>query len=247
MDAPANLPQGSLSRRSTVAALVVYLAAGLGAGWYLGNRRADQSVVDAYARWTYKHMTTTYAATQWLGVPLLQCPIDMWELQEVLYQGKPDVLIETGTYKGGGSLFFASIFDLMGHGRVVTVDVYEYPGLPRNPRITYLLGSSTSPGVLREIKGQIKPGERVMVVLDSDHHSSHVLNELKLYSPLVTIGDYLVVEDTSPMLQFSGGPDAGPRSAVVQFLAHNSQFIQDWSHQNWGYTDYPGGWLKRIR
>jgi cephalosporin hydroxylase len=130
----------------------------------------------------------------------------------------------------------------------LTIDIEEYPGRPQNARITYLLGSSTSDAIIQQVRNSIRPGEKVMVSLDSDHHQDHVLKELKLYGPLVTPGNYLVVEDTDinghPVMP-RWGP--GPMEAVEEFMKNNSDFIQDRSREKFGVTLFPGGWLKRVR
>ena len=130
----------------------------------------------------------------------------------------------------------------------MSIDIVAYPNRPQNERITYLLGSSTSDAIFQKVKDSIRPGEKVMVSLDSDHHKAHVLDELRLYSSLVTVGNYLVVEDTD----INGHPvyptfGPGPMEAVQEFLKTNSNFEQDRSREKFGVTMYPGGWLKRVR
>jgi len=78
--------------------------------------------------------------------------------------------------------------DLLGRGKVITIDIEKQPNLPSHPRIRYLLGSSTAPEIVAQVRGAIGPADKVLVVLDSDHHRDHVLNELKIYSALVTKG-----------------------------------------------------------
>ena len=117
----------------------------------------------------------TILHTFWLGVKTMQTPLDMWVIQEIIHETKPDVLIETGTLEGGGSLYYASIFDLEKHGRVLTVDIEDHPAKPKHPRISYYIGSSTSPEVTSAMRAAIEPGEKVMVILDSDHSKEHVL------------------------------------------------------------------------
>jgi cephalosporin hydroxylase len=212
------------------------------------NVPTSSSILDAFHEWFYVNEGTTWKNTQWLGVPIEKCPLDTWIYQEIIYETKPDVLVEAGTFKGGSAYFFASMFDLLKRGRVLTIDIRDYPGKPRHGRITYLLGSSTSDSILQTVKRSIHPGEKVMVVLDSDHHKAHVANELRLYSGVVTVGNYLVVEDTDinghPVLS-SFGP--GPMEAVAEFLRTNSNFVQDRSREKFGVTLFPGGWLKRVR
>jgi cephalosporin hydroxylase len=235
-----------ISRPSVIAALAIYFLVGLGLGWLWRAGSTDRDAAHAYSVWYFNEYQKE-ARNFWLGVPVWKSPLDLWIYEELIYRTRPDVLVEAGTYKGGSALFFASIFDLIGNGQVVTIDIYAYPNRPQNGRITYLLGSSTSNDVIEKVKSIIRPGNRVMVVLDSDHHKEHVLNELKSYSPLITPGCYLVVEDTNlsshPIVH---GPWPGPMEAVEEFLKSNHDFIQDRSCEKFGATMCPGGWLRRI-
>ncbi|MCP5115244.1 MAG: cephalosporin hydroxylase [bacterium] len=190
----------------------------------------------------------TFNNTFWRGVAVQKTPLDLWVFQEIIEETKPDVIVETGTFRGGSSYFYASLFDLMGHGRVITVDIEDYPDKPEHERVTFLLGSSTSPEILSQIRELIGEGERVMVFLDSDHSRDHVLEELKLYPDLVTPGCYLIVEDT----HFNGNPilanfGPGPMEALEEFLAGDHNFEQDPAREKYGLTFNPRGFLKRVR
>ena len=189
----------------------------------------------------------TWHQTHWLGVKLWKCPLDLWIYQEILYERRPDVIVETGTWAGGSALFFASIFDLLGNGRVVSIDVEEQPGRPEHRRVTYVNRFSTSSETLDDLRATIGADERVMVVLDSDHSKDHVLEELRLYSSLVTAGQYLIVEDTNlnghPVLPEHG---AGPMEAVEAFLAEASDFRRDPSKDKFLLTFNPCGYLLRA-
>ncbi|MBM3810095.1 MAG: cephalosporin hydroxylase [Acidimicrobiia bacterium] len=194
----------------------------------------------------HKLGSQTFNNTRWLGVPAQKCPLDMWVLQEILHETQPDVLVETGTYKGGSAYYYASLFDLMNHGRIITVDIEDQPEKPAHPRITYLLGSSTGAATVAKVKELIRPGEKVMVLLDSDHTGSHVKRELDLYSPLVTPGAYLIVEDT----HFNGHPilpnhGPGPWEAVQEFLTGNAEFAVDNQREKFLLTFNPDGFLRR--
>ena len=156
--------------------------------------QTDEVIVNEFYR-LYHDLDRTVYNTRWKGVPLLKCPLDLWIYQEIIQETKPDVLIETGTWRGGSAYYFASIFDLFGKGRVLTVDIEEFP-VPEHDRITYLIGSSTAPEIVEQFKNSIQEGETVMVTLDSNHEKEHVLDELRIYSEPVSIGTYLVVEDT---------------------------------------------------
>lgn len=139
-----------------------------------------------YHRWYHRNGATTYNNTRWLGLATQKSPLDTWIFQELLFEVKPDVMVETGRYKGGSSFYYASLMELMGLGRVLTVDIEDYPGKPSHRCVTFFLGSSTSPKILDQLRAAIAPGEKVMVTLDSDHHAPHVAEELRLYSELVT-------------------------------------------------------------
>jgi len=229
----------------TVVVLVCLAAGAFAESWW---RTRPRQVIDAYHVWYHRKGEETYNNTQWMGVEVQKSPLDMWVMQEILHEVKPDVLVEAGTYMGGSAFYFASLFDLMGHGRIVTVDIEDHPGKPQHPRITYLTGSSTSDEILARIKAAIQPGEKVLVDLDSDHRKPHVLKELQLYSPLVTPGSYLIVEDT----HFNGHPilpkfGPGPGEAVAEFLPSHPEFLPDLSREKFGMTFNPGGYLRRAR
>jgi cephalosporin hydroxylase len=196
----------------------------------------------------YENASTTWKDSSWLGVPLQKYPTDLFSYQEIIFETKPDVIIEAGTAKGGGAYYFASLFELLGRGRVITMDIEDQPEKPKHPRIEYLLTSSVSDEAVRRIKSEIKPGERVMVSLDSNHAADHVFKELQIYSQMVTKGCYLVVEDTNinghPVYP-SFGP--GPMEAVEKFLAGNRDFEADRNRERFMLTAYPRGYLRRLR
>ena len=190
----------------------------------------------------------TFNNITWFGAPIQKNPMDVFVYQEMLYELKPDVVVECGTYKGGSAYFMAHMMDAIGKGRVITIDIEKYPNLPLHPRITYLLGSSTSGEIVRQVEGMIHAGEKVMVFLDSDHRMPHVLNELRLYHKMVTPGSYLVVEDTDmnghPILPKAG---PGPMEAVDAFLRENQDFRPDPSREKLMLTFNPRGYLRRER
>ncbi|MBI4873476.1 MAG: class I SAM-dependent methyltransferase [Acidobacteria bacterium] len=233
-------------RGQTLLAAVLAAAAGaLAASWW---HKRPERVVANYHLWFHRNGETTYNNTRWLGVPTQKCPLDTWVFQELIHEVRPDVMVETGTYKGGSSFYYASLMDFMRHGRVLTVDIEDYPNKPKHDRVMFFLGSSTSPEILRRLRAAIAPGEKVMVTLDSDHRGAHVAEELKLYSELVTPGSYLIVEDT----HFNGHPilpkfGPGPYEAVEAFLRANPSFERDRTREKFGMTFNPGGWLRRVR
>lgn len=198
--------------------------------------------IEGFMTWYYENQQTTFSNTYWRGMRVIKVPLDAWIFQEIIHENPPDVLIETGSYKGGSANYFASLFDMEKRGRILTVELENFTDRPRHPRITYFTGSSVSPEILQSFKKSIRPGEKVMVTLDSDHHKDHVLKELQLYSSLVTVGDYLVVEDSIKNPNYPGAMEA-----VEEFLKNNSNYVADKSREKFGFTANPNGWLKRIR
>jgi cephalosporin hydroxylase len=186
--------------------------------------------------------------TNWLGVPLWKCPLDLWIYQEIIFEIRPNVIIECGTAHGGNALYLASLLDLVNNGEIITIDITEYEGRPKHKRIKYLLGSSTSKEIVEQIRKMLNEKDKILVILDSDHHKNHVINELKIYSDLVTEGSYIIVEDTNinghPVYRDFG---PGPMEAVEEFLLENKNFIQDATKEKFYVTFNPKGYLKKTR
>lgn len=193
----------------------------------------------------YYSASHTWQNTYWLGTPVEKCPLDIWIYQEIIYETKPEIIIETGTAGGGSALFFACICDLMGKGRVVTIDIAQ-PSLS-HPRITKIVGNSVSDEVVSEVR-EIVGKQTAMVSLDSNHSKSHVLREMELYSQFVSLGKYLVVEDTNinghPVLHTYGD---GPFEAVEEFLRTRKDFEVDRTREKFLLTFSPAGFLKRTK
>lgn len=194
----------------------------------------------------YDSMDKTWMDTRWLGVRTLKCPLDLWVYQEILWETRPDLILETGTAHGGSALFLASTLSQLGGGSVCTIDVADIPGRPEHPLIRYLTGSSTDPAILSEVSELAATAQRVMVLLDSDHSAQHVGRELAAYAGLVTPGCYLIVEDTNingrPVLPGFG---PGPAEALETFLATDDRFEVDRTREKLLMTFNPGGFLRR--
>jgi len=188
----------------------------------------------------------THGNTFWLGVPIYKCPMDMIIYQEIIHETKPDLIIECGTKKGGSALFMASICELLNHGQVISIDILKGPDLPQHERITYLYGSSVSEEIIEEVKKIAHDKKRVMVILDSDHRMEHVIEELKVYNTFVTVGNYMIVEDTN----MNGNPVAqefgpGPMEAIDTFMKTNKNFVVDEKKEKLLLTFNPKGYLLR--
>lgn len=199
----------------------------------------------------------------WMGRPIIQYPQDMIAMQEIIWNIKPDLIIETGIAHGGSLIYYASLLELIGKGEVLGIDIdirehnrKEIEKHPMCKRIKMIQGSSISNEVIGQV-GKIADGKRsVIVCLDSNHTHDHVLSELNLYSPFVSLGSYLVAFDTIvedlPEGYFSQkrpwGISNNPRTAVDEFLEVNKNFVIDTSIDNKLLISVaPGGYLKRIK
>lgn len=186
--------------------------------------------------------------TKWFDHVIMKTPMDIIILQEIINETKPDLIIETGTFKGGSALFLANMLDLIGNGNVWTIENNDkYDGeLPKHDRIKYFKGDST------KIKLEMNGAKSVMVCLDSDHNKDNVLKEMEKYCSLVTIGNYLIVDDTNinnPMLILKDGKriyEQGPHEAVDEFLKTHKEFKIDRDREKFLFTFNPDGYLRRI-
>ncbi len=204
----------------------------------------------------------------WLGRPVIQYPQDIVAMQELLFSVQPDVVVETGIAHGGSLILYASILELVAacggpsDARVIGVDIeirdHNRQAIEAHPmfkRITMFQGSSTDAAIVDTVKAEIRPDQKVMVVLDSNHTHDHVLKELELYAPLTSVGSYCVVFDTiiedMPEGMYPDRPwDVGdnPKTAANTYVEQHSEFVVDLEKDaQLLITVAPGGFLKRVR
>ena len=182
-------------------------------------------------------------------MPCEKCPLDLWIYQELIVRTKPEVIVETGVNFRGSILYFASLLDIVGQGKVIGIDITLsrlYPTVKGHPRVSLYEASSTEPAIVDDVKKRVA-GRRTMVVLDSDHSLAHVRRELELYADLVSPGCYLVVEDTN----INGHPVSpqhgpGPYEAVQEFIATRKDFMIDRGQHKYLMTFHPDGYLQRL-
>lgn len=198
----------------------------------------------------------------WMGRPIIQYPQDMIAMQEIIYEVKPDLIIETGIAHGGSLIYYASLLELIGNGEVLGIDIdirvhnkREIESHKMYKRIKMIEGSSVDEAVVEKVR-KISEGKKVLVSLDSNHTHDHVLKELQLYSPFVSTGSYIVVFDTIvedlPENYFSEARpwsvSNNPKTAVYEFLKSNDQFIIDEMIDNKLLISVaPEGYLKKVK
>lgn len=200
----------------------------------------------------------------WMGRPIIQFPQDMMALQEIVWNAKPDLIIETGIAHGGSLIYSASLLEMMGgDGKVLGIDIdirehnrKEIEAHPMFKRIEMIEGSSIDEDIADQVAKRAEGCKSVMVLLDSNHTHEHVLRELELYSPLVTKGNYLVVydtlvEDMPAHLQPDNRPwgiGNNPKTAVFEFLKSNDRFeIDKELEAKILITVAPDGWLRCVK
>lgn len=195
-------------------------------------------------------------ALQWRGVPIIKNPCDLWVLIEIIQEVRPRFIIETGTHYGGSARFYSDITKLLNIDcDIITVDINPKKEVISGcEKIHSLIGFSTDPQIIRKIKSIVSLSEQkdtapILVLLDSDHSYENVRDEINLYSEFVTIGSYLVVEDTN----VNGHPSfpehgPGPFEAASDFLKSSagSNFQADLTMQRHLLTFNPNGYLKRL-
>ena len=187
-------------------------------------------------------------STYWLGVKAIKPPSDFWVYQEILWETRPDIIIECGTFEGGSAFYLASICDLMKNGEIITIDNTESKARPVHPRIRYIKGATTDDNVIKQVRELVPSGKKVMAILDSNRRKRYVLKEMELYGPLVSKGCYLIVEDThlnGHPIESDYGP--GPMEAVKEFMGYTQDFAIDKDREKFLFSFNQNGYLKKVK
>jgi cephalosporin hydroxylase len=229
----------------------------------LYSKKAFEVLSEHWLRvgWNQKYQYTF----SWMGRPVIQLPEDMVRLQEVIHRLKPDVIIETGVAHGGSLIYYASLCKVLGQGRVIGVDIEIRPhnraAIEAHALFSYITlieGSSVDPAVVSRVKSLVQPGEKVLILLDSNHSRDHVRAELEAYHPLVTPGSYIVATDgfMKSLTEVPRGKPEwetdNPATAAQEFARDHPEFVlgqPEWvfneSELDENITHWPGAWLRR--
>ncbi len=227
------------------------------------NMGKDAKLKESAHNWHVNAIKNAYVYHfSWMGLPIIQMPQDLVALQEIIWETKPDCIIETGIARGGSLIFYAGMQKMMDiQGKVIGVDIDIRPHnrdsieshfLAKN--INLISGSSIDQSTFEQVKELTKDAQSILVILDSMHTHDHVLQELELYTTLVKKGGYCIVldtivEDIPDMLssQRPWGKGNNPKTAVKEFLTKNTRFeIQSSIEHKLSITSAPDGFLKCI-
>jgi cephalosporin hydroxylase len=201
--------------------------------------------------WLVYHQTdVVFGGCHWMGARAHKNPMDAWIYQEILFEVKPDVVVEIGSAYGGTTLYLSHMLDLIGAGTVVSVDIDRTHFSVKHPRIVEVTGDSGAAEVVARV-GELCRGKRTLVIHDGDHAMAPVLRDLRAYGPLVSVGSYLIVED-GVMDLFRPGDGIGtvapgPLPAIETFVGEHPEFETDMTRERYLMTYNPRGFLKRVR
>jgi cephalosporin hydroxylase len=237
-----------------------------GEGSIIHNLYSDEAYELLSQQWLRVGWNQKYTYTfSWLGRPVIQLPEDLIRVQEVIYRVRPDVVLETGVAHGGSLIYYAGLCKTLGRGRVIGVDIEIRPHNRQAIEahflagfITLIEGDAVAPETIEKVKALIKPGESVLVLLDSNHTKAHVLAELGAYHDVVSPGSYIVATD-GIMKDLADVPRGkpewlwdNPAAAAVEFSETHPEFVIEqpaWpfheSSWNKNITHWPRAWLRR--
>ncbi len=226
----------------------------------LATATAPQETIDRCHQIFYKN-PGGISRNRWFGIRAEQNPNDVWITQEILFETKPDVVVEAGTFMGGSAALWATMLrEINPQGRVLTIDIRDLSAEAKKlpivqERVDFLVGSSIAPEIVAEVKRRTA-GKKVVLILDSDHHKAHVLAELRAYADIIQPGSYIIVQDSNinghPVVlddgylagDYLGQP--GPWEAVEEFLATDHRFQIDLGRERLLLTMNPHGFLRRV-
>jgi len=182
----------------------------------------------------------------YFGIRTLKSPADFWVYQELIFETRPDYIIEIGNYCGGSTLALAHICDHLHTGRVIALDItheHVMPEARQHPRITFIEGDGCES--FAQVRALVA-GARVMVIEDSLHTYENTLNLLRTYATMIHSGDYFIVEDSICHHGLDVGPEPGPYEAIEEFLRENPSFVADRTRESFLISWNPKGYLKRL-
>jgi cephalosporin hydroxylase len=197
----------------------------------------------------------TWMKNSFFGIHTEQNPMDVWVTQEILHEVKPDFMIECGSMHGGSAALWATLLEQFNpEAKVISIDITDRMQEARKlpivqRRVEFIVSSSTDKALVEKLAKRVK-GKKVLVLLDSDHSKPHVLQELRSYSPMVSVGSYILVQGSNVNghpVSPNSHPQGGPWEAIEEFMRGSDAFQIDTSRERLLFTLSPSGFLKRVK
>lgn len=192
---------------------------------------------ETFAR-LYQHIHRKMHYPTYKGIKIQKFPNDLWLYHQTIWAKKPEVIVEIGTRFGGATKWFQDVLDEWG-GKVVTIDIKNQVA-EKDPRITYIEGSSLDEDVIKQVRG-LTSGKKTMLVIDGNHRARHVAKEMQNYGQFVTAGQYMVIEDC-----YTDKGAHWPKEALDWYMQHNNDFEKVALHNNFLHGVTNGGWLVKV-
>jgi len=210
----------------------------------------ENSLEWSVEKWLRYHQDNLHFIQKYRGIQMIKNPFDLVVYEEILWDVKPDVVVEIGSANGGFTLWLADRMKIINPGaRIISVDLIDQPN--KNLRkfnyknIECLIGDCNSSEILDKIRSLIKTEDRVLVIEDSAHTFDNTFKVLENYKNIVTVGGYFIVEDgVCDVLKI--GPVPGPMKAIEEWIVNNKNYEIDRSRERYVMTYNPKGYLKRI-
>jgi cephalosporin hydroxylase len=198
-----------------------------------------------YLDWFHKNCVFN---NKWGGRQAQKTPFDAWIFQEIICDTQPDIIIEIGNYAGGSTLYLANVLDSLAHGRILAIDI-DHSRIQNlhHKRIKWITGNAISNEIIQKVNDEIGINDKVMVIEDSSHTYANTLSILEIYSRIVSVGCYFIIEDGICKEDFIGGPKPGPYEAIHVFLKEHEEFEIDKNREKFLLTYNPDGYLKKLK
>ncbi|MBI3943542.1 MAG: class I SAM-dependent methyltransferase [Chloroflexi bacterium] len=186
--------------------------------------------------------------TTYFGIQTLKSPLDLWVYQEIIFETRPDYIIEIGNFHGGSTLALAHLCDALAKGQIIGVDIthQNIPEFVRNhPRITLIEGDACTS--YDTVIARINPAANILIIEDSSHTYKNTLKILETYHGLIKPGGYFIVEDGICHHGLPTGPKPGPYEAIEKFVRENRDFVVDRRRESFFLTWNPKGYLRKVK
>lgn len=201
--------------------------------------------------WMWNHQRNLHFKMKYHGLNMQKIPSDLFIYSEIIFEVKPDVIIEIGAAGGGTALWFCHQLDNIGKGKLISLDINHGGFHAEHERITKVTGDSTSEETAEKVRKLIKKTDKVLVIHDGSHKKCDIKKDFLNYGHLVTKGSFFIVEDGSMDIfgwkdHRTNGHDCG-LIAALEIAAENDNFVIDNEKERYIVTNNPCGYLRKTK